>query len=1062
MRGKIFRNCIRSLVVVLLLLLLLIIFLMTPYGFTSSMWLVKRALPGELSYQHASGALAGPVNIKNFSYSTKQYTLKAKQLHFNWDPLFLAKKTLVIQELKVDHVQFVLHKSVAPEAKPVEKEPSAASANSFQLSKFSLPFRLQIENGDIKDINIVNLHQKKIHVSYLTIQGTLSNGNMNFNIRTSIAKPQPIYGSFNVVGDIKHYKLKLLVRTRALRWHLTGEGGQQHINLVTNDGHVLGGRIHGKINLNLHDGMHWQINLNVKQVKLRDLNKDYPNQINLKLQTQGNITNNSPSMTLAVAARVPSGHIHIKAHITKKIQATWDIAVKKLNDVWRPLQGALTSKGRFTGTMQHPITAGMLQLQAFQFQQYQLKKLKSHWDIKDLYHAMSTFNLAVQSLRVGKTRVPRISIALKGNRVRQHMIAAVKMTQAKIETKINGNYSKERWKLEAPKLSIQSKIFNNWSLESPLQLTWSSNGDIALMRSCLHSNSQQSICVGGNRKSGAWQLKVHGNNLKARDYLVFNHRNVKIHGRTSLNVTAEGDQSKFKNAVFKVHFDKGYVNYFLNGKQHYRLYLSGNVDGLFKDNNLKAHVQFNLQDKDVIAVDLKTDQDSDAHFSLNTPLDGKVNIAIHNLGVISNYIPSIGITDGFLRVNVGVGGTFGDPLYNGNVRLRTAILSIPSAGLRLTQLALDFKVVNSVAHAVVHTLSSGNPVKVEGTADFNRDTFGTKLHLTGNSALVVNMPRYKVFATPDIKFSYAHHQASIRGTLTIPAATLKLQRSTSVVSMPTHEIEYVGPDIEQTHASTIFDLDCNIQIEKAVRIEAYGLSANLEGKLHLFTSDKGVLLANGRIAVLNGEFAAYGHALSIANESSIQYVQSPVENPILNVRAFKDIKVVGGLNPQQFNFENLVVGIIVTGHPSNMKVDLYSQPPGMSQEDILSYLLFGYSGGSSTGSPTQIAGALSQGGSGLSTIPNKFQQTLGLAEFGVENNEVKDAGGNRIGQQSAFVLGKQLSRQFYIRYVYNYGIYQPGSVFQIRYYLGKKWVIQADAGDYGEGMDVLYSVQSNK
>ena len=79
--------------------------------------------------------------------------------------------------------------------------------------------------------------------------------------------------------------------------------------------------------------------------------------------------------------------------------------------------------------------------------------------------------------------------------------------------------------------------------------------------------------------------------------------------------------------------------------------------------------------------------------------------------------------------------------------------------------------------------------------------------------------------------------------------------------------------------------------------------------------------------------------------------------------------------------------------------------------------------------------------------------------MGVESETTTDALGNPLNQQSAFVVGKNISRNFYVRY--SVGILDPINVFEVRYFLNDNWALQGESSTLGNGGDVLYSIQKN-
>lgn len=604
-----------------------------------------------------------------------------------------------------------------------------------------------------------------------------------------------------------------------------------------------------------------------------------------------------------------------------------------------------------------------------------------------------------------------------------------------------------------------SELIDNWSLASVAQFEWRDDQTFILPKRCLVSEGGQRFCFKGDGSFDQWQFSASGNNINASDYRIFEKPNVHVDGKTRLDLMLHGEFGHIVNAALNVAFEKGRVDYIENNKKKDRLYLSGLINAEYKDSNLTSRINFNFPNDDYIGLKFITMNDAST-FGLKAPIAGHLRIKLHDLDFISNYIPSVGINSGGMSADINIGGSLEAPLYNGNIVIKTASVLIPAIGIDLQQFRMNFYIKDSIANVSIQALSSGNPLIIKGLSDFTNNDFSTKLHLSGDSFLLVNRDGYKIFTSPNLKFNYGHHGIAIDGDLTIPAATLTFSQSKNIVKMPGPEVEYVSKEVIKRDIGDHLNINVNLKVDKAVKViaKSYGFFANIYGNLNIITSDKGLILFDGKLNLVNGVIKAYGHTLYFDDGSYAQYARSSVDAPFLNIRAYRSIKSYGGGSPLEYSFNDLVVGIIVSGPLYTPRIELYSIPAGLSQQDILSYLLFGYPGGNAGGLGS-LAQTLSQAG-GLSALPNSFQNILGLNEFGLQSQNVVDPAGATVGQQNGIVLGKQISQSLYLRYIYNYGLYQPGNVFQLRYNFAKKWALQSDAGDYGQGVDILFNNQS--
>ena len=167
---------------------------------------------------------------------------------------------------------------------------------------------------------------------------------------------------------------------------------------------------------------------------------------------------------------------------------------------------------------------------------------------------------------------------------------------------------------------------------------------------------------------------------------------------------------------------------------------------------------------------------------------------------------------------------------------------------------------------------------------------------------------------------------------------------------------------------------------------------------------------------------------------------------------------------EEFLQKKLLVGVQLQGTVNSPKITFYANRGNLSQADILSYILLGYAT-AKTETPGNTdfllralaaANVTSQGLLGKENIATVIQNGLGLSEMGVESETTTDSSGNPLDRQSAFVVGKSLSRKFYARY--SIGLLDPVNVFQLRYVFNKHCAIQSDSSSLGNGGDVLYTI----
>jgi autotransporter translocation and assembly factor TamB len=106
------------------------------------------------------------------------------------------------------------------------------------------------------------------------------------------------------------------------------------------------------------------------------------------------------------------------------------------------------------------------------------------------------------------------------------------------------------------------------------------------------------------------------------------------------------------------------------------------------------------------------------------------------------------------------------------------------------------------------------------------------------------------------------------------------------------------------------------------------------------------------------------------------------------------------------------------------------------------------------------ASALNLGGSGQSQFGNmtkELQQKFGLSELNVESTQTFNPSANAATSTTSLVVGKQIANHLYVHY--SIGLFNPISVFNLRYQFSKHWSIQSETSTIDNGADLMYTIE---
>lgn len=350
-----------------------------------------------------------------------------------------------------------------------------------------------------------------------------------------------------------------------------------------------------------------------------------------------------------------------------------------------------------------------------------------------------------------------------------------------------------------------------------------------------------------------------------------------------------------------------------------------------------------------------------------------------------------------------------------------------------------------------------------GRADFSFSNITTQLALVSHKFTVINTDAYHIVTKPNLHLDYNSLATKIRGTLEILQANIAPADLSETVTL-TNDIVYVDNTGAPLHKkSEPLPLYLGVLLKIAhVNINYKGVKASIIGKLKLAQTPTTNLSAHGQLQLLQGSYKAYGQELTIKKDGTLSFI-SEIDNPQLNITASKEISV----SPEYMILPSyqpyLIAGIQITGTANEPNIHLFSIPSGVSQQDILSYLIFGYPQSQLTNSQASaLWNAFNMMGSGqsnfsLSNLQKSIQKEFGFSEFGLGNTSEYNATTGQYETGTAFVVGKRITDN--LTATYNVGILVPVNVLYLRYQLSQHWSLQSDSSVLGNGGDIFYTIR---
>lgn len=444
----------------------------------------------------------------------------------------------------------------------------------------------------------------------------------------------------------------------------------------------------------------------------------------------------------------------------------------------------------------------------------------------------------------------------------------------------------------------------------------------------------------------------------------------------------------------------------------------------------------------------------------------KATLDINQFKWLSIWTRFIHIPQGKLDADIKIDGDITKPNLSGTFSLNNTSIIFPRLNVTLDSVRASLSGNNRVLNFTAQARSQHQPLLAKGAVDLTSSDFLAKVNVTSNNALILNSAEYMATATSNLDVTFKNKNIDITGKITIPKAILKSNDYQTTTTLPNNDIVYIGSATPPPKPFWNVNTDIMINLGNDVHIDNIaGFSAKLGGNFRLLQTNNGDYLGVGRIFGRNGQFIIYGQTLTLSPDSYVEYTNSAIDNPELNLKATKEIQSMSHMGSEYMQ-NDLIVGIQLRGNVHSPKIQFFSNRSSLSQADILSYILLGYGSSSSIpGNNDLLLRALSavkltsQGLLGKENLATQIQSGLGLSELGVESETTVDSQGNTLDRQSAFVVGKNLTRNIYARY--SIDILDPVKVFELRYMFDKQWAVQMDTSTLGIGADVLYMISKN-
>ncbi len=456
---------------------------------------------------------------------------------------------------------------------------------------------------------------------------------------------------------------------------------------------------------------------------------------------------------------------------------------------------------------------------------------------------------------------------------------------------------------------------------------------------------------------------------------------------------------------------------------------SSQLDVFAADDAIRANMSLQVDESTQVTGEAHVDRRSNVDLPAST-LKGRIEGRSEAIKVLPLFVPEIDRAEGRFEGMVLLAGTLGQPQFRGEFRARDGRLEFYRTNLIVTDLQADGSFTGDGLDFKARARTAKGGIAVDGSFAWPQGVMTGVMTLRGDQLLVADTPDYRVTASPDIRLYAGRTGYRVEGEVLVPSARISPREITTSVGTSPDErvvgIDSIDEGGTPAEPSTTDRLTSSIKVTlgDAVRVEAYGLKARLDGTVTVSTVPRDVARGNGTIRVAEGEYRAFGQDVRIT-KGLLKYQNSPLDEPQLEIVGERKIKD-----------SDITVAVNVRGTLETPYVSITSTP-SMSSNEALSYLLTGRSidtlQSGEAANVNRAAENLAVSGGGM--LLGGLGRRIGLDEVTVERTGEDD---------TSVVLGKFISPKLFVSY--GISIAEAINTIKLRYTLNERWSVKAEAG----------------
>ncbi len=432
----------------------------------------------------------------------------------------------------------------------------------------------------------------------------------------------------------------------------------------------------------------------------------------------------------------------------------------------------------------------------------------------------------------------------------------------------------------------------------------------------------------------------------------------------------------------------------------------------------------------------------------SSALSGQAKLEVPQLKPIGALIGPQVALDGSLALDLNLAGQLGKPMLSGKVTGDKLAVTLFDQGIKLKDGTARLNLANNVVDLQQLEFHGGDgTIRASGRLQLGHDNPDLTASVIADRLQLFASPDRQLMVSGQAKIANVKEQLHVDGKFTVDSALFDLPKSSAPVlgddvvivrkdvkarATPLTEQERLAKAAEKPAGSATPVMNVEVDFGNDFRFRGSGADILLRGAMQVRSEPYQPLRATGTIRVASGSYEVFGRKLAI--ERGLINFHGPIDNPNINILAMK-------------RNQEVEAGAEITGNPSNLRVKLVSEP-NVSDEEKLSWLMFGH------GSDSSALGQRQAAGQALALLGNyggkKIAQGIGFDEFSIGSS---DSG---IENEQVVSLGKAITEK--INLGYEQSLTSAASILKVTWQFSRRWSMVMRGGTIN-GLEVLYNLR---